>query len=117
MENAKKILFFIVTFVILIFWWIYLIFWEKILAVYECKKLVSEEMKDPDSMNFREYSYSFNNWVIEISWDYRATNSYWAFVRGYFFCNRIKLEWEYMKAWISDTPINNFTDIVNNLSD
>ncbi len=116
--NKKKIsgetLFFISIFWFLFIWlWVYLYLSNTYyFEVNECKKLVSEKMKDPDSLEFISYEWSKDNLELKLKWEYKATNSYWAYERWYFLCEKI---WqEKNQAWISELPINWLSDIVDN---
>lgn len=84
---------------------------EEKLLLNECKDLIVNEMKDPDSVVIIDSNNSNEYWFKTISWDYKATNSYWAHVRSYFFCYK----WDdKMILKLSETPITKLSQSISN---
>lgn len=83
---------------------------EKVL-LNECTELISDNMKDPDSVTILDYNTNEEYWFKTVYWDYKATNSYWAYIKSYFFCYKNDNE---MNLKLSESPINKLTQWISN---
>lgn len=116
--NKKKISW-ETLFFIFIFWFVFIWLWiytylsnTYYFEANDCKKLVAEKMKDPDSLEFISYEWNRDDIELIIKWEYKSKNSYGAYDRWYFFCDKVSNE--DMVTRLDEKPINSLNDAVNN---